>query len=680
LPLNEEITLAKKQSMSFFLVLFLLFCHVPQSYGEAESAKVEKLIGKAKQCTQLELTEQTLGYLNEALSLDPDNSEALILRGEAYYQQGKVDDAYSDASRALTIDPDNDRALNNRAIQYVDIKKHDLAERDLNRAIEINPNVGQYYFNRGYNNHQRSTFKVKRRVLKKRFRSIVDDYIKAIQTDSVPARPYAQLSDLCRTSFKIAGKYVKKNYPEYRQYCMGVASFPEQVSPFDPLFKEKPWLAGAYIGGRTSAGDTYYRDHKMEKAFEELNKAIVLVPLCLENKSAVRKCSFYWNPAIILGHWYCTNLDFRQGFAYYKLADDHIHTRMIPDDYAYNYLYGTCMEGLGRFAEAQDYYRNFLAVKSAEQGYPKMVPQAKKVLATKYGAASMQLNRELLDAENLLEQGLYEQAAERFASVISQNYGIHEAHFNMGVALFKLGRKDEAIQEYSQAIKIAPQVHRYHYLRGMNYFLLNRYALAYKDLTRALKGDPYNPQYLAYHAKAAYYAGQDRETIRDLNLMHKLGGEDPMAYVYRGRACFNLGYNYQAIADLTPYIDQREKKTREGKRQPSQYDANEYVTRGIAYNNINEHEWAVADLKRAIALNPEKFQAYYVLGESLVQLGLVKEANEVFQRFLSYSFDLSEYDENAKRILDVLRKSAKAGVPYFKQEDFLKSLNSRQKE
>jgi tetratricopeptide (TPR) repeat protein len=93
--------------------------------------------------------ETALQRYNAALVLDPNDTKALALRGEAYRMMGKYDDAVADLTRAIELDPKSAWALANRGVTYGQMERYDDAVADLTRAIELDPKSAWALANRG---------------------------------------------------------------------------------------------------------------------------------------------------------------------------------------------------------------------------------------------------------------------------------------------------------------------------------------------------------------------------------------------------------------------------------------------------------------------------------------------------------------------------------------------------
>jgi tetratricopeptide (TPR) repeat protein len=104
---------------------------------------------KAVACIQLERYEETITVVEEGLDILIDNppmeGQLLMLKGEAFYKQDKIDEAFELFDKSLKINPENYVGLNNYAY-YLSIAGRDLdkAERMSGKVIERFPNNSTY--------------------------------------------------------------------------------------------------------------------------------------------------------------------------------------------------------------------------------------------------------------------------------------------------------------------------------------------------------------------------------------------------------------------------------------------------------------------------------------------------------------------------------------------------------
>ena len=85
--------------------------------------------------------------LEEALKRDPENLQALISLGNAYFDTNQERKAIETYQKALKIDPKNADVRTDVGIMYRNIKDYDSAVREFRQAAKDNPNHVNSRFN-----------------------------------------------------------------------------------------------------------------------------------------------------------------------------------------------------------------------------------------------------------------------------------------------------------------------------------------------------------------------------------------------------------------------------------------------------------------------------------------------------------------------------------------------------
>lgn len=75
-----------------------------QPVDEAVESRVPFLVGRGQAMLNMNKPEEALAAFEEALSLQPDDAEALVKRGQAQEQLGRIDEALQSYDRAIAID------------------------------------------------------------------------------------------------------------------------------------------------------------------------------------------------------------------------------------------------------------------------------------------------------------------------------------------------------------------------------------------------------------------------------------------------------------------------------------------------------------------------------------------------------------------------------------------------
>jgi len=140
-----------------------------------------------------------LAILNRVLQIDPKNSRALVMRGDAKDLLGQSQDALTDYNAAIQINPDYAYAYATRCDTKVRLDRYDDAVADCTKSISLDPNDGfpyryrsaAYYFLHNYT-------------------AAETDAEKSKSLD--PSNPYTLLA-MCRAKFGV------QKYNEARDAC-----------------------------------------------------------------------------------------------------------------------------------------------------------------------------------------------------------------------------------------------------------------------------------------------------------------------------------------------------------------------------------------------------------------------------------------------------------------------------
>eukprot|EP00752_Nemacystus_decipiens_P019541 g17597.t1 len=120
-----------------------------------------------------------IASLSEVISSNPQDPGAYNMRGTAYGQEGRYNDALQDFNQALALNPNFYQALANRALVHRELGNQSQALADYTAAIAANPAYDAAYVGRG--NIYREAG---------RFQEAMADYERAILLNSSDARAY----------------------------------------------------------------------------------------------------------------------------------------------------------------------------------------------------------------------------------------------------------------------------------------------------------------------------------------------------------------------------------------------------------------------------------------------------------------------------------------------------------
>ena len=96
--------------------------------------------------------DRAMADFDQAIRLDPKNTDAYTVRGMAWDAKGDLDRAIADYDQTIRIDPKNTRAYTVRGVAWAAKGDLDRAIADYDQAIRLEPKNSSWYFHRGLSN------------------------------------------------------------------------------------------------------------------------------------------------------------------------------------------------------------------------------------------------------------------------------------------------------------------------------------------------------------------------------------------------------------------------------------------------------------------------------------------------------------------------------------------------
>jgi predicted TPR repeat methyltransferase len=256
----------------------------------------------------------------------------------------------------------------------------------------------------------------------------------------------------------------------------------------------------------------------------------------------------------------------------------------------------------------------------------------------------------------LLQSGRFREATESFRLALDADPTFVFAHNGLGIALKELGRLDDAAAAYRAALRFDSQHAPAHHNLGELLFRQGRAESACEAFEAALAADPtLMPAHLSlgnaladlgeFEPAIAHYrtveaanshpwaaclglgtalsrAGQTREAVRYFLRAAALRPDSPETHYNLGRAELQVGnvgvavQSLQRALELKPDFPQAEALLAAALWSEGQVDA------------------AVVHWQRASPQDTERRTVYFALADTLLRLGMRKEAQECFEEFL----------------------------------------------
>jgi tetratricopeptide (TPR) repeat protein len=236
------------------------------------------------------------------------------------------------------------------------------------------------------------------------------------------------------------------------------------------------------------------------------------------------------------------------------------------------------------------------------------------------------------------------------------------AYYARGNARYTQGDIAGAIADYSQTIQLNPKYTIAYNARGNARYAQGDMTGAVADYTQVIQ---LNPNDAAAYINRGNARSDSASAITDYNQAIQLNPKYAIAYYNRGLARYAQGNMAGAIADYNQAIQLNPKY------------ANAYYNRGIVYYDQGDLTSAIADYNQAIQLNPKESNFYTGRGNArkaqsnlasaiadynqAIQLN-PKNATAYYNRGLTYQ-ELKRYDEALADLNQAIELGFKAAIP-----------------
>jgi len=220
------------------------------------------------------------------------------------------------------------------------------------------------------------------------------------------------------------------------------------------------------------------------------------------------------------------------------------------------------------------------------------------------------------DGLRYLEEDQIEKAFELFNQAVESDPSSAAAYTARGQIYSYHGEDTLALADFNKAIELDDQYARAYQQRGILYREQSNYDLALTDFNKAINLDPKLSDFFVSRGILHWYLYEDENAFRDFSEAIELDPKNVWGYYYRAKL-FNDGYIETSVA--------------------------------------------IADLKRALKIDPKFVAAYAVLGDVYLSLDELAEARSAYENAL----DLS--DEYAYAL-------AQRGYIYYLEGDYDRSI------
>ena len=276
---------------------------------------------------------------------------------------------------------------------------------------------------------------------------------------------------------------------------------------------------------------------------------------------------------------------------------------------------------------AEAYY--FRAEAEADMSFASRVDRSKSFKLGFKGGYDWTNEKEILKDDNFYNSGMakfgfgdIKGSIIDFTNAILQNPTNSESYTQRGVSKFWIYDFRGAIVDLTKAIELNPKNGLAYLFRGMSNYYSNNYLIATNDFTKAIDLIP-NEKAMAYFGRSCskYSLGDSTTSIIDKN--KAIEADSTIPFFYQG-------------------IEIRKKLNEGIKSYPN--DIALYLKMGISYeNSTGYHVFALSNFNKAIELNPNNANSYFLRGETKLKTKDYFGAIEDITRAL----DLNLVDSNS---------------------------------
>jgi Flp pilus assembly protein TadD len=271
---------------------------------------------------------------------------------------------------------------------------------------------------------------------------------------------------------------------------------------------------------------------------------------------------------------------------------------------------------------------------------------------------STYLDPDLVQSRVLLDQGDVEQAGQIVRKFAQTHPDSADAHFLLGLILFKAVKAKESLAEYTEGAKHRQPSPYDLEIVALDYVLLHDYMDADRWLSKSLEGNPNNSEGWYYLGRTKYNENRFEEAVQAFEQCLKREPTNVKAEDNLGLSYAALGRNDDAIAayrraigwqahtadkDSGPFLDLGsllldQRRTKEAipylmeAAQLSAADSRAHEQLGKAYEADGRLPDAQRELEKAVELSPQDPALHFVLGRVFQKQKLMDKAKTEFAR------------------------------------------------
>jgi tetratricopeptide (TPR) repeat protein len=237
----------------------------------------------------------------------------------------------------------------------------------------------------------------------------------------------------------------------------------------------------------------------------------------------------------------------------------------------------------------------------------------------------------LAEARSEANNGSLEKAHHAVGTYLQSDPDSADAHFLLGLILFKQGRPKESLSEYTDGARHRDPDAADLKIVALDYVLLADYASADHWLTRSVERNPKDAQAWYYLGRAKYNENRFDEALAAFKECLKL---DPKNV----KAEDNLGLSHQALGQTSEAFTAF-RNAISWQAQLLKKNSGPFINIGGLLLEQNKVDEALAYLVEAVEISPEEARAHEQLGKAYSRQNDLEKAQIELERAVSLSAD-----------------------------------------
>jgi tetratricopeptide (TPR) repeat protein len=265
----------------------------------------------------------------------------------------------------------------------------------------------------------------------------------------------------------------------------------------------------------------------------------------------------------------------------------------------------------------------------------------------------------LLRAEADIDLNRFDEIESRLNDYLKGHPNSSRAYYDLGYVHFRTHKVGQSIKELSKSLELDPDNAEAHKVLALNCSIIGRYDLAEVELLQAARLRPNSPEIHYFLARTYYTRGVYPLAKSEFETAIRLDSSYIKAYSNLGITLEALGKNDDALRNYSTAVQLEDRQEQRSEwpyiylsgfynRRKNATEALIYAQKALeiksssdtvyfemakAYRTQKEWQKAADAARRAIALNSQMPDYFYVLGLVLRELGNQAESEEALQKY-----------------------------------------------